>query len=152
MFLKKKCIKILSDSLILTDHPIKASRPEQGLIYQKRTCHLIDFSCKWTADWDFQRPKESCYHLDPIIKTEKLAKSKIKMIKIIMKVKVIPIVIGSLETIPKGLERGLQCWKSEDEPRPSKLQALLRSIKILRRILKTWEHVQPLRILSKTIS
>ena len=31
-----------------------------------------------------------------------------------MKVTVIPVVIGALETIPKVLEKGLETWKFED--------------------------------------
>ena len=36
--------KILWDFEILTDHPIRARRPDQVLINKKkRTCHLMDF-------------------------------------------------------------------------------------------------------------
>ena len=45
----------------------------------------------------------------------------------------IPMVIGVLGTVLKGLERGPRNWKSEEESRPS----LLRSARILRRVLET---------------
>ena len=39
-----------------------------------------------------------------------------------IKVTVIPIVIGALGTIPKGLVKGLEDWKLEDKLRPFRIQ------------------------------
>ena len=39
-----------------------------------------------------------------------------------MKVTIIPIVIGAFGTVSKGLLKGLEDWRLDDEWRPSKLQ------------------------------
>ena len=69
-----------------------------------------------------------------------------------MKVTVMPIVIGTLGTNSKNLVRGL--LESEIEGRAETIQttALLRSARILRRVLETWGDLLSLRFLWKTIS
>ena len=54
-----------------------------------------------------------------------------------MKMMVIPIVIGSLETIPKGLEIGLEDLEIRGRAETIETTALLRSARILRRVLET---------------
>ena len=69
-----------------------------------------------------------------------------------MRVMVIPIVIGSLGTIPRGLldkgtGRAGNRRTSRDHPNYN-----MRSARILRRDLETWEDLLPLRLQWKTIS
>ena len=63
-----------------------------------------------------------------------------------MKVEVIPTVIGSLETVGEGAG-GV---KNRNET--IQTIALLKSARILRRDLETWEDLQSLRLQWKTIS
>ena len=54
-----------------------------------------------------------------------------------MKVTVIPIVIGVLGTFPKDLVKGLEELEIGGRTETIKITALLRSARILRRVLKT---------------
>ena len=49
----------------------------------------------------------------------------------------IPVVIGVLGTVPKGLERGLKEMEIGERNNSIQTTALLRSVRILRRILET---------------
>ena len=61
----------------------------------------------------------------------------------------IPIVIGTLGTVPERLERGLEI---EGQIETIQTTALLKWPRILRRLLETWENLLPLRLNWKTIS
>ena len=65
-----------------------------------------------------------------------------------MKVIVIPIVIGALGTIPKGLEE----WEIRGQVEKIQTTALLRSARILRRVLQTWGDFLSLKFQRETIS
>ena len=54
-----------------------------------------------------------------------------------MKITVIPIVIGSLGTIPTGLVKGLEDVEIRGQGETIQTTALLRSTRILKRILQT---------------
>ena len=54
-----------------------------------------------------------------------------------MKMTVIPIVIGVLGIIPKGLERGLELLEITGKMETIQATELLRSVRILRRVLET---------------
>ena len=54
-----------------------------------------------------------------------------------MKVTVIPIVVGVLGTIPKGLVNGLEELEIRGQEKTIHFTALLRSARILRRVLET---------------
>ena len=57
-----------------------------------------------------------------------------------MKVTVIPIVIGAFGTIPKGLVVGLEELEIEGWAETIQTTALLRSARVLRRVLETCYH------------
>ena len=57
-----------------------------------------------------------------------------------MKVTEIPIVIGALRTIPKALVKGLEDLEIRGEVETIQTPALLRSARILRRVLETCYH------------
>ena len=68
-----------------------------------------------------------------------------------MKVKIIPIVIGSFGTVTKGFLKGLE--DLEVGERVETIQtALLRTAKILSRVLETWGDLLSLKTQWKTIS
>ena len=54
-----------------------------------------------------------------------------------MKVTVIPVVIGALRTIPKGLVKGLKNLEIRGRVETIQTTVLLRSVRILRRVLET---------------
>ena len=56
-----------------------------------------------------------------------------------MKVTIIPTVIGALSTVTKGLVQGLEDLEIRAQIETIQTTALLRSARILRRVLETWE-------------
>ena len=89
-----KC-KILWDFTIQTDHIIQAKRPDIVLVNkQERTCQLIDVT--FPADRKVVEKEE-----ETIEKYMDLARKVMKLWNV--RVKIIPVVIGALETIPNDL-------------------------------------------------
>ena len=69
-----------------------------------------------------------------------------------MKVKFIPIVIGALGTVSKGLIKGREYSEMRGRVKTIKTTALLRSTRILRRFLETWGDLRSPKLQWKTIS
>ena len=69
-----------------------------------------------------------------------------------MKVTVVPIVIGALGTITKGLLKGLEDLEIGGRVETIQMTALLRTARILRRVLETWGDLLSLKFQCKTIS
>ena len=69
-----------------------------------------------------------------------------------MKVTVIPIVIGALGTVTKGLIQGLKDLEIRGRVETIQTTALLRSARILRRVLETRGDLLSLRLKWKTIN
>ena len=69
-----------------------------------------------------------------------------------MKVTIVPIVIGTLGTITKGLFKGLEDLEVGGRVETIQMTALLRTAKILRRVLETWGLSLSLKLQWKTIS
>ena len=69
-----------------------------------------------------------------------------------MKVTIVAIVIGALGTITKGLSKGLEDLKVSGRVETIQTTALLRTARILRRVLETWGDLLSLRLQWKTIS
>ena len=67
-----------------------------------------------------------------------------------MKVTIVPIVIGALGTITKGLLKGLEEVGGRVET--IQMTALLSTARILRRVLETWGDLLSLKLQWKTIS
>ena len=68
-----------------------------------------------------------------------------------MKVAIIPIVIGALGTVTKELIKGLEDLEIRERVKTIQTTALLRSARILRRVLETWEGLLSLKLQWKTI-
>ena len=64
-----------------------------------------------------------------------------------MKVIFIPIVIGALDTVTKGLVQGLEDLKTRGRGETIQTTALLRSAIILRRVLETYANFLSLKLL-----
>ena len=69
-----------------------------------------------------------------------------------MKVTIIPIVIGAFGTVNKGLLKGLEDLEVGGQVETIQTTALLRTARILRRVLETWRDLLSLKLQWKTIS
>ena len=69
-----------------------------------------------------------------------------------MKETIVPIVIGALGTITKGLLKGLENFEVGGRVEIIQTTALLRTARILRRVLETWGDLLSLKLQWETIS
>ena len=69
-----------------------------------------------------------------------------------MMVGIIPIVIGALGTVTKGLLKGLEDLEVGGRVETIKTTTLLRTARILRKVLETWGDLLSLRLQWKTLS
>ena len=69
-----------------------------------------------------------------------------------MKVTIVPVVIGALGTITKGLLKGLEVLEVGGRVETIQTTTLLRTARILRRVLETWGDLLSLKLQWKTIS
>ena len=69
-----------------------------------------------------------------------------------MKVTIVPIVIGVLGTITKGLLKGQEDLEVGGRVVTIQMTTLLRTARILRRVLETWGDLLSLKLQWKTIS
>ena len=69
-----------------------------------------------------------------------------------MKVTIVSIVIGALGTVTKGLLNGLEDLEIGGRVETIQTTALLRTARILRRVLETWGDLLSLKLQWKTIS
>ena len=69
-----------------------------------------------------------------------------------MKVTIVPIVIGALDTITKGLLKGLEDLEVGGRVETIQATSLLRTARILRRVLETWGDLLSLKLQWKTIN
>ena len=69
-----------------------------------------------------------------------------------MKVTIVPIVIGAFGTITKGLLKGLEKLEAGGRVETNQMAALLRTARILRRVLETWGDLLSLKPQWKTIN
>ena len=63
-----------------------------------------------------------------------------------MKVTIVPIVIGAFGTATKGLLKGLEDLKIRGQMETLQTTTLLRSARILRRVLETWGDLLSLKL------
>ena len=69
-----------------------------------------------------------------------------------MKVTIVPIGIGAFGTITKGLLKGLDDLEVGGQVETIQMTALLRTARILRRVLESWGDLLSLKLQWKTIS
>ena len=100
---------------------------------KKRTCKIVDFSVPAEHRIKLKEKEKKDKYPDLAWELKKLWN---------MKVTVIPIVIGALGTVTKGLLKGLEGLE---------VGTLLRTVRILRRVLETWGDLQSLQLQWKTI-
>ena len=114
------------------DHLISARRPDVIIISQKkRTCKIMDFAVPADHKIKLKESEKKDNYLD-------LARELKKMWNI--KVTIIPIMIGSFGTVTKGLLKGLEDLEVGGWVEIIQATALLRTARILRRVLETCCH------------
>ena len=136
--------KLLSDFDIHTDHLISARR--LNLIInnkKKRTCKIVDFA----VPADHRIKLKECEKKDKYLD---LARELKKLWKIL--VTIIPVVIGAFATVSKGLLKGLEDFEVGGWVETIQTTTLLRTARILRRVLETWEDLLSPNLQWKTIS
>ena len=137
--------KLLWDFNIQTDHQIPARRPDLKIIKKKkkRICKIDDFAVPADHRINLKESEKKDKYLDLARELKKLWN---------MKVTIEPIVIGALGTITKGLLKGREDLEVGGRVETIQMTALLRTSRILRRVLETWGDLLSLKLQWKTIS
>ena len=136
--------KLLWDLNIQTDPLISARRPDLIIINKKkRMCKIVDFA----LPVDHRINLKECEKKDKYLNLAQVLKKLWNM-----KVTTVPIVIGAFGTITKGLLKGLEDLGVGIRVETIQMAALLRTARILRRVLETWGDLLSLRLQWKTIS
>ena len=123
--------KLQWDFEIQTDHLISASRPDLIIINKKKKkkiCKSVDFA----VPADHRIKLKECEKRDKYLD---LARELKKLWN--MTVTIIPIVIGAFGTVSKGLLKGLEDLEVGDLVETIQTTALLKTARILRRVLET---------------
>ena len=121
--------KLLWDFNIQMDHLIPARRPDLIIINKrKRICKIDDFAVLADHRINLKESEKKDKYLDLARELKKLWN---------MKVTIVPIVIGVLCTVTKGLLKGLEDLEVSGRVETIQMTALLRMARILRRVLET---------------
>ena len=136
--------KLLWDFNIQTDHLIPAGRPDLIIINKrKRICKIVDFAVPADHRINLKESEKKDNYLDLAWELKKLWNRKVT---------IVPIVIGALGTVTKGLLKGLEDLEVSGRVETTQTTALLRTARILRRVLETWGDLLSLKFQWKTIS
>ena len=134
--------KLLWDFNIQTDHLIPAKRPDLIIINKKkRICKIVDFAVLADHRINLKECEKKDKYLDLARELKKLWN---------MKVTIVPIVIGALGTITKGLLKGPEDLEVGRRVETIQTTVLLRTARILRRVLETWGDLLSLKLQEKT--
>ena len=141
--------KFLWDFDIQTDHLISARRSDLIIINKKKkkkkrkkkTCKIVDFA----VPADHRTKLKECEKRDKYLD---LARELKKLWN--MKVTIMPIVIGAFGTVTKGLLKGLEDLEVGGRVEIIQTIALLKTARILRRVLETWGDLLSLNLQWKT--
>ena len=110
---------------------------------KKRICKIVDFA----VPADHRIKLKECEKKDKYLD---LAKELKKLWN--MKATIVPIVIGAFGSITKGFLKGLKDSEVGGRVETIQMTALLRTARILRRVLETWGDLLLLKLQWKTIS
>ena len=136
--------KLIWDFNLQTDHLIPARRPDLIIINQKtKICKIVDFAVPADHRINLKESEKKDKYLDLAREIKKLWN---------MKVTIVPIVVGALGTVTKGLLKGLEDLEIGERVASIQTTALLRTARILRRVLETKEDLLSLKLQWKTIS
>ena len=126
-------IKMITDLLIL------ARRPDSIIINKKRErfCKIVDFAVPADHRIKLKEWEKRDKYLDIAREVKRLWN---------MKVTIVGIVIGAFGTISKELLKGLEDMDVAGRVETIQMTALLRTARILRRILDTWGDLLSVRL------
>ena len=122
-----------------TDHLTSPGRPDLLIVIKKqkqkqkkpqRTCRIVDFAVPTDHRPKLKESEKRNNNLE-------LARELKKKQLLHMKLRVISVVIGALGTVTKGLVKGQDELKIRGRVETFQITALLRSVRILRRVLET---------------
>ena len=120
--------KILWDFNIQTDHVFEARRPDMIVVDKvKKTCAIIDFAIHYDS-------RVNNKEMEKIEKYHDLARELRKLWN--MKVKVIPIIIGTLGTTPRQVKKRLEVIGKETRVKELQKTVNIHSARILRKVLE----------------
>ena len=143
--------KLLWDFNIQTDHLILARRPDLIIINkkkkkkkkEKRICKIVDFVVPANHRINLKEWEKKDKYLDLARELKKLWN---------MKVTIVSIVNCAFGTITKGLLKGLADLEVGGRVETIQTTALLRTARILRRVLESWRDLLSLKLQWKTTS
>ena len=122
---------------IQTDYQIPARRPDLIIINIKKSiCKIVDF----TVPSDHRINLKECAKKDKYLDFARELKKLWNM-----KVTIVPIVIGAFGTTTKGLLKGLEDLGVGGRAETIQMTALLRTDRILKRVLETWGDLLSLK-------
>ena len=139
--------KLLWEFNIQTDHLIPARRPDLIIITEKKkkkereSAKIVDFALPADHIINLKECEKKAKYLDLVRELKKLWN---------MKVTIVPIVSGALGTITKGLFKGLEDLEVGGRVEIIQTTELLKTARILRRVLETWGDLLSLRLQWKT--
>ena len=110
---------------------------------KKKTCKIVDFAVPTDQRIKLKEYEKRDKYLDLARELKKLWN---------MKVTIIPIVIGAFGTVTKGLLKSLEDLEVGSRVKTIQTTALLKTARILRRVLETWGDLLSLNLQWKTIS
>ena len=126
------------------DHLISARKPDLMIINKKkkRICKIVDFAVPADHRIKLKECEKKDKYLDLARELKKLWN---------MQVTIISIVIGAFGTVSKGLLKGLEDLEVGGRVETIQTTTLLRTARILRRVLENWGDLLSLRLQWKTI-
>ena len=110
---------------------------------KKKICKIVDFAVPADHRIKLKECEKRDKYFDLAWELKKLWN---------MKVIIIPIVIGAFGTVTKGLLKGLEDLEVDDRVETIQTTSLLKTARILRRVLETWGDLLSLNLQWKTIS
>ena len=110
---------------------------------KKRICKMIDFAVQADNKIKLKECEKKDKYLDLARELKKLWN---------VKVTIVPIVIGAFGTVTKGLLKDLEDLEVGGWVETIQTTALLKTARILRRVLETWGDLLSLKLQWKTIS
>ena len=135
--------KLLWDFSIQTDQLILARGPDLIIIKKKRIRKIVYFAISADHRINLKESEKKDKYFDLARELKKLWN---------MKVTIVPIVTGALGTITKGILKDLEDLEVGGRVETIQTIALLRTARILRRVLETWGDLLSLKLQWKTIS
>ena len=136
--------KVLWDFEIQKDHQISARQPDLDIVNKKqRTCQIMDFAVLANHRVKLKEGEKRDKFLDIAREQKNYGTWKWWWW---------PIVIGALSTVTKGLVKGLEELEIKTRVETIQISALLRSARLLRRVLETLGDLQSLKLQWKAIS